>query len=372
MKKVIVAGHICVDITPVIQREKVNRVEELLIPGKLIETGRAETCAGGAVSNTGLAMKRLGADVSLMGKIGKDAFGEIVRGVLNSCGVEDSLLVSETEATSYTIVVAIPGIDRIFLHNPGANHSFYADDIPEKALEEAALLHFGYPPIVRSMYQNDGAELVKLMKRARNAGAATSLDLAAVDEASEAAKVNWRLVLERVLPYVDFFVPSAEELCYMLDKEKFLEWQERAAGRDIMEILDLDKDIRPLAQESRRLGAKVVLIKCGVPGMYFCSGTREELESVSSRLELNVGKWAEKELFEKSYVPEQVLSGTGAGDTSIAAFLTAILEGCGPEEALHLAAATGACCVAAYDSLSGLKSFDELRKKISEGWEKVD
>jgi len=38
---------------------------------------------------------------------------------------------------------------------------------------------------------------------------------------------------------------------------------------------------------------------------------------------------------------------------------------------LHLAAATGASCVAAYDALSGLKSFEELKKKIEEGWEKV-
>ena len=53
---------------------------------------------------------------------------------------------------------------------------------------------------------------------------------------------------------------------------------------------------------------------------------------------------------------------------SLAAFL---LEGNTPEMCLHLAAATGASCVAAYDALSGLKSFEELKKKIEEGWEKV-
>ena len=80
--------------------------------------------------------------------------------------------------------------------------------------------------------------------------------------------------------------------------------------------------------------------------------------------------WSEKEIFEKSYVPDRVRSGTGAGDSSIAAFLTAMLEGCEPEEALHLVAATGACCVTEYDALGGLKPFDELRAKIAAGWAK--
>ena len=78
-KKIIVAGHICVDITPAIQGKIVNKIQELLIPGKLIEVGNATVSTGGAVANTGLAMKILGANVSLMGKIGNDAFGEIVK-----------------------------------------------------------------------------------------------------------------------------------------------------------------------------------------------------------------------------------------------------------------------------------------------------
>ena len=69
-------------------------------------------------------------------------------------------------------------------------------------------------------------------------------------------------------------------------------------------------------------------------------------------------------------MPGKVLSGTGAGDTSIAAFLQAVLEGEGPTMAMHLAAAEGASCVEAYDALGGLKSLDELKRKIEAGWEK--
>ena len=104
--------------------------------------------------------------------------------------------------------------------------------------------------------------------------------------------------------------------------------------------------------------------------MYLRTADKNSLEKTGSKAELSADVWSEKEIFEKSYVPDRVRSGTGAGDSSIAAFLTAMLEGCEPEEALHLAAATGACCVTEYDALGGLKPFDELRAKIAAGWAK--
>ena len=66
MKKVIVAGHICLDITPIFPEGRASRLEDVLSPGKLIQMGDFDIHTGGAVANTGLAMKLLGADVTLM------------------------------------------------------------------------------------------------------------------------------------------------------------------------------------------------------------------------------------------------------------------------------------------------------------------
>lgn len=369
-KKVIAAGHICLDITPVFPPQKAERLTDIMTPGKLINMREADVHTGGSVANTGLAMKLLGADVSLMGKIGNDAFGDMVYSILKKYNAEQGMLRSEDESTSYTVVVAVPGIDRIFLHNPGANHTFCADDIPWEAVRETALFHFGYPPLMRSMFQNDGEELVKILKLAKKNNMATSLDFASIDPASEAGQADWEKILERVIPYVDFLVPSVEELCYMLDRERFEEWKRRAGSRDITEMLDVERDVKPLAARCMELGAKVLVIKCGAPGLYYQTANRERLQEISTRVELNPDLWADQSGFEKSYVPERVLSGTGAGDTSMAAFLTAMLEGYSLQDAMHLAAATGACCVSAYDALSGLRSFEELQKKIAAGWEK--
>lgn len=371
-KKAVVAGHICLDITPVFPNGRNASIGELLIPGRLVNVDGAEISTGGAVANTGLAMKILGADVSLTAKIGKDAFGDIVLGLLGRYGAERDMIVSPDSGTSYTVVIAVPGSDRIFLHDPGANNTFSGLDISDAVLSEAALLHFGYPPLMRRMYSDDGEELVSLFRRASEMGTATSLDMAAVDPSSEAGKVNWRRVLERVLPYTDIFAPSIEEICFMLDRGRYDEWQARADGDDIIEYLSVEKDILPIADELIGLGAKIVLLKCGAAGMLLTTAGDNRLREAGKKLSLDAGLWAGKRVFEKSYKPDMVLSATGAGDTSIAAFLTAILECRPPEECLRLAAATGACCVTVYDALSGLRSFNELTDRIAAGWEKAE
>lgn len=369
-KKAIIAGHICLDITPKFPIGKQVDLSQLLLPGKLIQVKEADIHTGGAVANTGLAMKILGADVLLVGKTGTDAFGDIVSRILEKYGVADGTIRLERESTSYSVVLAVPGIDRIFLHNPGANDTFCADDISEELLQDAALFHFGYPPLMRRIYENDGAELARLFQKVKVAGCATSLDMAFPDANSDAGRADWQDILSKILPLTDFFVPSVEELCYMLDRSRFIQWQKRAGGRDITEILDVDKDVLPLADACMAYGAKVLMIKCGALGMYYRTADEETLSGIGSKTGLDTAAWRRQEGFERSYMPERILSGTGAGDTSVAAFLTAMLEGETLEQCMHMAAAAGAACVAEYDALSGLQSYGELKRRIAAGWQK--
>ena len=245
-KKIIAAGHICLDITPVFPDQKAENIGDIMIPGKLIQMGGADVHTGGAVANTGLAMKILGADVTLMGKIGADEFGGMVENILHRYDVGEGMIVSEEESTSYSVVIAVPGIDRIFLHNPGANHSFGCEDIDYEEVAKADLFHFGYPPLMRQMYQEGGKGMAEMFRRIKEQHAATSLDLAAVDAKSEAGRADWIDILSRSLPYVDFFVPSVEELCFMLDRDRYEAWNERAAGKDITEAISLE-EVKPLA-----------------------------------------------------------------------------------------------------------------------------
>ncbi len=154
----------------------------------------------------------------------------------------------------------------------------------------------------------------------------------------------------------------------MLDRERYEEWMRRADGGDVTEILRVEEDIRPLAREAMELGAKILLIKCGVSGMYYCTGTGEVIDRIPKSAGLNVTEWSSQEGFQKSYVPERVRSGTGAGDSSIAAFLFACLKGYPVRECVSLAAAEGASCVEEFDALSGVRTLEELEEKIRKGW----
>ena len=112
-KKIISAGHICIDITPVFPRDtQCARIGDLLVPGRLIHMKGADVHTGGSVANTGLALKMLGADVQLLGKVGDDAFGAMIRDLLAGYGAE-GLIVDKDSSTSYSVVLAIPGIDRV-------------------------------------------------------------------------------------------------------------------------------------------------------------------------------------------------------------------------------------------------------------------
>ena len=368
MKKIISAGHICLDITPVFPPEnQYDRLSSLLIPGRLIQMEAADVHTGGSVANTGLALKLLGCDVTLMGKIGDDSIGTMIRSIVARYGA-GGLLVDPESSTSYTVVLAVPGLDRIFLHNPGANDTFTGADIPEEALEDAVLFHFGYPSLMKSMWKNDGEELIALFRRIKQKGIATSLDLAAVDPNSPAGAADWVKILSGVLPYVDFFVPSFDELCWILDRERYDRLT--SGDSDITDGLNMEAEALPLAEKLLAMGGRVVMIKCGTSGMLLRSAGEAAMSGIGTRLELDKKLWSSQTVLQPCFKADIVRNTTGAGDTSIAAFLAAVLSGRQPADCLALASAEGACCVTAYDSLSGLKTLDELEERIRRGWDR--
>ena len=112
------------------------------------------------------------------------------------------------------------------------------------------------------------------------------------------------------------------------------------------------------------MGARAVLLKCGAPGLFL--KTAEALPAYFPDPEV----WSALDRFEAGFVPDRLRSGTGAGDVTIGAFLSAVLEGRTPENCLQLAAAAGAMCVTEYDALSGLVPFPELEERIRSGWKK--
>jgi sugar/nucleoside kinase (ribokinase family) len=364
----VVAGLTCLDFTPIFLTHEISEIGEVLIPSKTVIMGNADIHAGGCVSNTGLTMCKFGINVRLMGKVGNDELGKIVLQQYEQYTTTENMIISD-EGTAYSVVLAPPGIDRIFLHHPGGNDTFSSTDVDYELVGKAKLFHFGYPPAMHGMYAEGGKELIEIFRCVKEQNVTTSMDTCGIDENAEVGKVDWEKILKDLLPYLDIFVPSVEELCYMLDKPRFHEWQQRAGGKDVASVLS-EEDVIPLADRLLSWGAKVLLIKCGAAGIYFATNNAEILMGVGSDLRQLLSGWENIRHFEHSFKPKIVLSATGAGDTCIAAFLTAILKEYSWDKCLEYAAASGAACVEAYDALSGLLSFEELDIKIAAGWER--
>lgn len=362
--RAIVAGHICLDITPRFPAAFSGGIE----PGTLVRMEGVDIHSGGAVANVGLAMRVFGLDALLMGKVGKDAFGEMVLGILRGYGADPGMVVDEAASTSYSVVIAPPGKDRTFLHDPGPNDSFSVRDLDMDAVRDAAVFHFGYPPVMASMYEDGGAGLAEMLRAVDEAGTVTSLDMCSVDPDSAAGGADWNAILKLCLPYVDLFLPSLEELAFMLDRTAFESLRSGAIkGRAVDELAGR------LAERCLGSGAKFVLIKMGERGLLCRGGGSAGLERAGRKAGgLSLGEWAGARLLRRCYEPSRVLSATGAGDSAIAAFIAAMLGGKALERCMELAAAAGASCVEAWDALSGLKPLGELERKIDAGWMTLD
>jgi len=366
---VVVAGHVALDIIPTFISDKEVRVEEIFRPGGLVNVGEVAISTGGPVSNTGLALHRLGIKVELMGKLGDDPFGRVLLEKLKQVVSIEGMKVIEGEKTAYTIVLAPPGIDRIFFHNPGANNTFSCKDVNFELVERTRLFHLGYPPLMRRLYENDGEQLARIFRMAKESGAITSLDVSVPDPNSPSGKADWKLILKNALPFIDIFLPSAEEILYMLEKEECLRRLKQAKGDELLVQFE-GEDLTRLSGKMLELGAKIAVIKCGYRGFYVRTAQKDKFSQFGAALPGDLDNWAGRELWEPPCRVSGIASATGSGDSSIAGFLSAYLKGKTLEMALKYACATGAQHLSALDAVSGIKSWEETTLRIEEGREK--
>ncbi|MFZ5974397.1 MAG: carbohydrate kinase family protein [Bacillota bacterium] len=332
---IVVAGQACLDITPRF-KDPEKPIQEIFRPGGGMRLNGIVFSGGGAVCNTGLALHKLGVRTLLWGLIGVDAFGTELSALIKKEGASAHLKTYAGETTAYTLVIVQPGQDRIFLHDPGVDDAWTADDMDYGVLEKTRMFHFGYPTAMARMYANGGGELTALMKRAYKTGVMTSLDMSIPHHGAE--KEDWSAILSRTLPYVDFFCPSVEEALALLDPARFAAALEEAhgSGRAAAGCIGA-ATVAELGARFCDMGAKAVLIKCSVQGMYLHTG-----KSCGTLLS---GEWENRRIWQPALQAGEAVSTSGAGDTAIAGFLGAVLKGFGPAEALRCAAMAGALAV---------------------------
>jgi sugar/nucleoside kinase (ribokinase family) len=317
----VVAGHICIDLTPGVSGSTG------LVPGRLYQVGPMRVSPGGCVANTGLALSQLGTSVTLAGCAGDDEMGQLLIDCLRRSGADPSGIgLVPGEHTSYSVVIEAPGADRAFWHHPGANRAF---DGASLDLSSARLVHLGYPSLLDRFHGDGGARLAGLLGEARRRGVTTSVDLATVDPETAAGSEDWAEFLQRCLPQIDVFVPSVEDLDLALPSGL-----RRPGGLDLAACADW----------LLGAGAAVVLLTAGSAGLYLRTAGVERLHEAGAALGPQAEAWADHELWVPALNVE-VLATTGAGDAAAAGLLHGLLSGLGAEPSARAAAVVGAARV---------------------------
>jgi sugar/nucleoside kinase (ribokinase family) len=359
------AGHLCLDMIPRFRTQReAGSIGELLQPGTLVQMGEMSFSTGGSVSNVGIAMKIFGCSVAFTAKVGADSIGRTIIEILDRSGSARGIAVARDEASSYTVILSPPGIDRIFMHYSGTNDTFSAGDVDMEAVGRSRLFHLGYPTLMRSLFVGEGRELTRILQGVKREGVTTSLDISLPDPESEAGKADWRKIYEHALPHVDIFLPSIEEIFLTLHPQKYLERKRARGGRELIDFVS-PGEVSGFAEQLLSMGCAIAVVKAGHNGWYIRTAGKDRIREMGRAAPEDPHAWAGRELWCPAFYTDKVVGATGAGDSSIAAFLTALLRGHRIEECLKLANCAGLLNLHAPDTLSGLVSWEELRRSCT-------
>jgi len=210
-----------------------------------------------------------------------------------------------------------------------------------------------------------------LFTKVRNMGVVTSLDFSLPDPGSESGKVDWPEIMKNTLPFVDIFLPSLEEVVQIMmpGKYNYLQSINGKTGADKKKaIIDLAREAGRLIIDS---GVKVLLIKAGENGIYLRTGNIVSPENNFHFLN-DLKEWNNRELWCDAYYADstRVINSSGAGDTAVAAFLSAIINGEDPGLSVKYAAIAGRnslyCKNVFRDISNWQKMEEELGSEINE------
>jgi sugar/nucleoside kinase (ribokinase family) len=170
--------------------------------GKEILAKQMNITLGSSAAIFASNLSSLGANVAFLGKLGKDAFGDMVIQTLENNGVYTGSIQQHEELQTGATVVLNFGEDRAMITHPGAMEHLSAEDIDWTVVSASSHLHFSSFFIQKGIQK----DIAAIFKEAKNLGLTTSFDM----QWDPAEK--WDIDLKEILPHVDIFLPNETEL----------------------------------------------------------------------------------------------------------------------------------------------------------------
>lgn len=262
----------------------------------------------GAAGSASIAASRYGLRTLAVGGVGHDLQGHWVLERLGDFGIDTSgMQYCEGVGTSSSIVPTRADGSRPALHMKGATGAF---DISEKILDQALDSRVVLLGGVGLMDRMDGQPNVDLLRAAKEKGCITMIDVFA-------SKPDDLPLIEGLLPYTDYFLPSIEEATALSG----------AVECDDIAAFFLDQ------------GVGCIVLTMGNKGAYYrhADGTR----------------------FHQMPFGVDVVCSCGCGDVFNAGFATGLCREFGPEAMVRFAQATSALNATGLGSQAGVISYED-------------
>lgn len=268
-------------------------------PGMLALGHDMRLGTGGAEGNVAVALKRLGTDVTWIGRVGQDSLGGLVERELRAEGI-DVRAIADAEAPTGLMVkeCRTPANTRVWYYRQGSAGSRLApEDLPDSLLRGARLVHA--TGITPALSPSAAAATLHAAETARAAGVPVSFDLnfrSKLWSGQEAGNFY-----QKILPLVDIVFAGDEEAALIVG--------------------DGISDPSKLARRLAEFGASQTVIKLGERGcLALIDGVEYRQEAMS--------------------VP--VVDTVGAGDGFVAGYLSDYLAGAPVRQRLLTAVTVGA------------------------------
>ena len=297
MKNICVIGSLNMDL--------VVNVDTMPKPGQTIIGSNFKEVPGGKGANQAVAMARLNGNVSMIGKVGEDGFGQTLINSLKNDKVDTTYIQTSKGATGVALITVDKNAQNSIVVSPGANFEVKEDDIDNniEAIKNSdiVVLQLETPLNTIKYALNKAKELNKYT--ILNPAPAVKLD-------------------DEIIKNVDLLTPNETEL-------------EIISGVSI----ETEEDIQKAAQIMIEKGVKELIVTLGSKGSLYIN--------------------KEKSMFKKAYKVEAVDT-TAAGDSYTGALAVALSQDKGMEEAMDFASKVGALSVLKEGAQSSLPTLEDV------------
>lgn len=301
MKKICVIGSLNMDL--------VVKVDTMPKAGQTLIGSNFKEVPGGKGANQAVAMARLGGNVSMIGKVGNDGFGQTLINALKNDNVNTKYIGIEDGPTGVALITVDKNAENSIVVAPGANFKVAVEDIDNNidAIKNSDIV---------VVQLEAPLETIKYgLKKAKEAGKYTILNPAPA------------VVLEdEIIANVDLLTPNETEL-------------------EILSGIEINNE------DDIKRASKIMIDK----------GVKELIVTLGSKGSLYINE--EKSMFKPAYKVNAVDT-TAAGDSYTGALSVAFANYKNIEEAMDFASIVGALSVmkeGAQSSLPTLKDVENFR-----------